>query len=69
MWWWIVHARGQGIGEALTKACLNAAKKAGAPQVGLTSHPGRVAANVLYRKMGFEQRNTNVYRYVFKKGK
>ena len=62
-------ARGQGIGEALTHACLNAAKKAGAPQVGLTSHPGRVAANVLYRKMGFEQRNTNVYRFVFKKGK
>ncbi len=60
-------ARGQGIGEALTKACLEAAHKAGAPQVGLTSHPGRVAANVLYRKMGFEQRNTNVYRYVFKK--
>ena len=63
------HARGQGIGEALTKACLNAAKKAGAPQVGLTSHPGRMAANVLYRKMGFEQRITNVYKYEFKKGK
>jgi ribosomal protein S18 acetylase RimI-like enzyme len=62
-------ARGQGIGESLTHACLNAAKKAGAPQVGLTSHPGRVAANVLYKKMGFEQRNTNVYRYVFKKGR
>jgi ribosomal protein S18 acetylase RimI-like enzyme len=61
--------RGQGIGEALTKACLNAAKKAGAPAVGLTSHPGRLAANVLYRKLGFEQRNTNVYRFVFKKGK
>lgn len=63
------HARGQGVGEALTRACLQAAKKAGAPQVGLTSHAGRVAANVLYRKMGFEQRNTNVYRYTFKKGK
>jgi ribosomal protein S18 acetylase RimI-like enzyme len=63
------NTRGQGIGEALTKACLNAAKKAGAPQVNLTSHPGRLAANVLYRKMGFEPRNTNVYRYVFKKGK
>lgn len=63
------NTRGQGIGEALTKACLNAAKKAGAPQVGLTSHPGRLAANVLYRKMGFEPRNTNVYRYVFKKGR
>lgn len=63
------QARGQGIGEALTRACLDAAQKAGAPQVGLTSHPGRVAANVLYRKMGFMQRSTNVYRYDFKKRK
>ena len=63
------NTRGQGIGESLTKACLTTAKKAGAPQVGLTSHPGRLAANVLYRKMGFEQRNTNVYRFVFKKGR
>ena len=52
------QARGQGIGEALTRACLDAAHKAGAPQVGLTSHPGRVAANALYQKMGFELRHT-----------
>jgi ribosomal protein S18 acetylase RimI-like enzyme len=63
------QARGQGIGEALTRACLEAAQKAGAPQVGLTSHPGRIAANALYQKMGFTQRNTNVYRYEFKKPK
>lgn len=62
------QARGQGIGEALTRACLEAAQKAGAPQVGLTSHPGRVAANRLYQKMGFELRLTNAYRYVFRKG-
>ena len=61
------QARGQGIGEALTRACLDAAHKAGAPQVGLTSHPGRVAANALYQKMGFELRHTNAYRYVFRK--
>ena len=61
------QARGQGIGEALTRACLNAAQKAGAPQVGLTSHPGRIAANALYQKMGFELRHTNAYRYVFRK--
>jgi ribosomal protein S18 acetylase RimI-like enzyme len=61
------RARGQGLGEALTRACLNAAQKAGAPQVGLTSHPGRVAANALYQKMGFDLRHTNAYRYVFRK--
>ena len=59
--------RGQGIGEALTRACLQKAKQAGAPQVGLTSHPGRLAANHLYPKMGFELRQTIAYRYVLKR--
>jgi ribosomal protein S18 acetylase RimI-like enzyme len=60
-------ARGLGIGEALTWACLNHARVAGAPQVGLTSNPGRLAANHLYQRMGFELRETNSYRYTFKK--
>jgi ribosomal protein S18 acetylase RimI-like enzyme len=57
--------RGQGIGEALTQACLGFAKQAGCPQVMLTCNPGRTAANRLYQRMGFEQRKTNVYRYSF----
>jgi len=61
------RARGRGIGEALTWACLEAAREAGAPYAGLTSNPSRVAANRLYQKMGFELRQTNVYRYVFPK--
>ena len=54
----IVDERGRGrrIGEALTQACLEAAQQAGAPYVGLTSNPARVAANQLYQKMGFVQR-------------
>ena len=59
-------ARGRGIGEALTRACLERAHEAGASQVMLTSNPERVAANRLYQHMGFELRSTNVYRYVFK---
>jgi ribosomal protein S18 acetylase RimI-like enzyme len=59
------QARGRGIGEALTQACLDHAKAAGAPQVGLTSSPQRQAANRLYQRMGFELRHTNVYRYRF----
>ena len=58
-------ARGRRIGEALTQACLDQAKKVGAPQVMLTSNPGREAANQLYMRMGFELRKTNVYRYSF----
>ncbi len=59
-------ARGRQIGDALTRACLEKAEHSGAPQVMLTSNPGRVAANRLYQRMGFELRKTNVYRYSLK---
>ncbi len=61
-------ARGRRIGESLTRACLERAKAAGASQVMLTSNPSRLAANRLYQRMGFELRQTNAYRYVFKRG-
>lgn len=61
-------ARGRGIGEALTRACLERAEQAGASQVMLTSNPNRYAANRLYRRMGFELRETNVYRYKLSPG-
>ena len=60
-----VRARGRRIGEALMQACLDRAEQEGAPQVMLTSNPGREAANRLYLRMGFEPRKTNVYRYGF----
>ncbi|OGO14050.1 MAG: hypothetical protein A2030_08130 [Chloroflexi bacterium RBG_19FT_COMBO_50_10] len=60
-------ARGKRIGEVLSHACLERAEQAGAPQVMLTSNPGRGAANRLYQRMGFELRRTNVYRYGFKR--
>ncbi len=55
--------RGQGGGEALTRAGIEAAARAGAKTVELTSRPSREAANRLYRRMGFVPRDTNVYRY------
>ena len=58
-------ARGQGVGEALTLEALRLAKSQGARVVELTSRPSREAANHLYRKLGFTQRETNVYRYIF----
>ena len=54
---------GQGIGTALTEAMLDHARLAGCKTVDLTSRPHREAANHMYRKMGFVERNTNVYRY------
>lgn len=55
--------RGMGIGEALSRAALQRAAEAGARTVDLTSRPSREAANRLYRRIGFAQRETNVYRY------
>jgi ribosomal protein S18 acetylase RimI-like enzyme len=58
-------ARGQGIGEALTRRALEVAKEAGAAHVTLTSNPKREAANRLYQRMGFAKRETNAYIYKF----
>ncbi|MHB1582913.1 MAG: GNAT family N-acetyltransferase [Acidimicrobiales bacterium] len=56
-------ARGSGAGAALVEAALARAAAAGARTVDLTSRPDREAANRLYRRLGFEQRRTNVYRF------
>jgi len=55
--------RGRGCGDQLTQAALEAARRAGARTVDLTSRPSREAANRLYQRLGFERRDTNVYRY------
>lgn len=56
-------ARGKGVGEALTHEAIRIAQSAGARTIELTSRPSREAANRLYRRLGFETRETNVYRY------
>lgn len=56
-------ARGQGVGEALNRYAIDVAAERGARSVDLTSRPSREAANRLYRRLGFEPRETNVYRY------
>jgi len=56
-------ARGKGVGEALNRAAIDYAAKAGAKTVDLTSRPSREAANRLYQRIGFQLRETNVYRY------
>ena len=57
------RVRGQGVGRALNEAALELARDAGAVTVDLTSRPSREAANRLYLSLGFEVRDTNVYRY------
>lgn len=58
-------ASGQHLGERLTKAALDKARELGAKTVDLTSRPSREAANHIYKKVGFEPRETNVYRFTF----
>ena len=57
-------ARGKGVGKALMRHAMEQAKKLGAKTVDLTSRPSREAANKLYQSLGFETRETNVYRYL-----
>jgi ribosomal protein S18 acetylase RimI-like enzyme len=57
------EARGQGCGEMLTREAIGRARAAGAKTVELTSRPSREAANRLYLRVGFEVRETNIYRY------
>ncbi|MDQ1402486.1 MAG: hypothetical protein QOG03_802 [Actinomycetota bacterium] len=59
-------ASGKGIGTALTKAMLEQAKSLGCVTVDLTSRPSREAANHIYKKLGFELRDSNVWRYALR---
>jgi ribosomal protein S18 acetylase RimI-like enzyme len=56
------RARGRGVGESLCRAALSRAVAMGASTLDLTSGPQREAANRLYRRLGFQRRDTNVYR-------
>jgi ribosomal protein S18 acetylase RimI-like enzyme len=56
-------ARGRGTGEHLIRAALALAEANGARTVDLSSRPSREAANRLYEKLGFELRETTVYRF------
>jgi ribosomal protein S18 acetylase RimI-like enzyme len=55
--------RGRGVGEALVLEAIRRAKDGGARTVDLTTRPSREAAGRLYERLGFEQRNTRLYRY------
>ena len=56
------HARGQSIGEKMLLHVIEFAKKLNVASINHTSSPSRIAANKLYQKLGFNLRETNVYR-------
>jgi ribosomal protein S18 acetylase RimI-like enzyme len=45
---------------------LTRARESGADSANLDSHPSREAANRLYRRLGFVQHATNIYRFPLK---
>ena len=59
--------RGKGIGKLLVNHAIQFAKEKGITKIELTSSPSRVAANILYQKMGFKLRDSNVYRFPVEK--
>ena len=65
MWSSTARPVGSALDELLNRAALEEAKARGAKDVSLTSRPSREAANRLYRRIGFDSRDTNVYRYTF----
>ena len=61
-------ARGKGVGEELVKAALDLARKRGAQIAELQSGrgPAREAAHRLYERLGFQIRNSDLFRIVLR---
>lgn len=53
--------RGKGLGEKILKDLIRWAKRRGIEVIELTTNPKRVAANSLYKKVGFKLHETNHY--------
>jgi ribosomal protein S18 acetylase RimI-like enzyme len=57
--------RRQGIGKKLIEFAIQFAKQQHVDLLTLTSRPQKIAANNLYKNIGFEKKETNVYKMVF----
>ncbi len=58
------EARGKGIGEKLIRTSIERARAEGAKTIDLTSRPTREEAHRLYKRCGFEMRETCVFRRI-----
>jgi len=57
--------RGQGLSKLLVAHAIEFTRSKHVPSLMLTSNPKRIAANKLYQAMGFNRKETNVYRMKF----
>lgn len=58
--------RGRGYGRTLVEYAIKFSEKLGVQTLMLTSRPTRIAANALYKSLGFEKRDTNVYKIIIR---
>ena len=60
--------RGRHIGTMLMERAISLAVEKGASYIDLTARPRRDASNKLYEVLGFQKRETNVYRKIIDYG-
>jgi len=58
------NTRGKGYGRVMMEYAISFVQSLQIQMLMLTSNPSRVAANKLYQSLGFEQKETNVYRMI-----
>jgi len=60
------EARGKGVGEAIVRHCLEIGRRKGAQVAELQSGRGaaRAAAHRLYKRVGFEVRDSDLFRII-----
>ena len=56
-------AKGRGAGQLLMEEAVRVSKSRGANTAQLTSRPSRVGSGRLYERLGFERRETHLYRF------
>ena len=57
--------RGKGYGKLMVRKAMEECQNRGTVTLMLTSRPSRIVANQLYQSLGFEKRETNVYKMKF----
>lgn len=57
--------RGKGYGKLMLRKAMGECQNRGNVTLMLTSRPSRFVANQLYQSLGFEKRETNVYKMKF----
>ena len=57
--------RGKGYGKLMLRKAMEECQNRGNVTLMLTSRPSRIVANQLYQSLGFEKRETNVYKIKF----